>query len=134
MLFHRQPGQPGKHPGEVDAGGAPLLPERSHHPCRQQEGSSPGRDDQTRTYEDETGTGETGGGKNRRREDQRVRIPRVLGKDQGRRPTGVRNGHQGGASDEEETEDRMPAVLAITACSRVLSAPQTPPRRGLTVC
>jgi len=89
VLFHRQSRQPGEHPREVDAGGAPLLPERSDHPGRQQEGPAPGRDHQARADEDEAGTGETGGGQSRRREDQRVRIPRVFGEDEGGRPAGV---------------------------------------------
>ena len=117
MLFHRQPRQPGKHPGEVDARSPPLLSERSDHPRRQQERPAPGRDDQTRADEDEAGTGAAGGGQNRRGKDQRVCVPGVLGEDQGGSSTGVRDGHQSSTSDEEEEEDRLRADLVNATCS-----------------
>jgi len=122
VLFHRQSRQLGKYPGEVDAGSPPLLPERSDHSRRQQERSAPGRDDQARADEDEAGAGEARGGQGRRGEDQCILIPRVLGEDQGRSPTGVRDGHARGTSGEEEEEDRVPATLVNATCSGVRRA------------
>jgi len=125
VFFHRQSRQPGKHPGEVDAGSTPFLPKCSDHPCRQQERSSSGRGDQTRADEDETGAGKTGGRQGCRGKDQCICVPGMFGKNQGRCTTGVWDGHQSGASDEEKEKDRLPANLANTACSRVSSAQQT---------
>ena len=119
VLFHRQSRQPGKHPREVDAGSPPLLSERSDYPRRQQERSASGRDDQARADENEAGACETGGRQGRRREDQCIRVPGVFSEDQGRRSTGVRDGHQGSTSDKEEEEDRLPANLVNAACSKV---------------
>jgi len=42
VFFYRQSRQPREHPGEMDARGASLLPERANHPRRQQERSAPG--------------------------------------------------------------------------------------------
>ena len=47
--------------------------------------------------EDEAGAGEARGGSDDGREDQRLRLPRVLGQEQGGRQGGLRDGHQGRA-------------------------------------
>jgi len=109
----------------MDAGSPPFLPECSDHPCRQQERPAPGWGYQTRADEDEAGTSQTGGRQGRCGKDQRVRVPWVFGKNQGRRSTGVRDGHKSSASDQEEEKDRLPANLVNTACSRVSSVKQT---------
>ena len=46
---------------------------------------------------DEAGAGEARGGSDDGREDQRLRLPRVLGQEQGGRQGGLRDGHQGRA-------------------------------------
>ena len=107
VFLHRQSRQSREHPREVDAGGEALLSQRADHPRGQQEGSEERREHEARAYEDETGTGATGGRARHVRQDQRLRLPRVLGQDEGRRPRGVRDGHQGGAAGEETKEGRL---------------------------
>ena len=63
--------------------GATLLPERADHSGGQQERPAQRSDDHPRAAEDEAGTGEDRTGQGDRRSDWRLRLPRVLGQDQG---------------------------------------------------
>jgi len=126
VLLHRQSRQSWEHPREVDAGSAPFLPKRSDHSRGQQTGSSQRRNDKTRAHEDGTGTSSTGGGQGCCREDQRLLVPGVLGKDQGWRATGVWDGNAGGSPDKEEEEDRLSCSLGYERrASREIGVSQT---------
>merc|ERR1711971_363372 len=101
----------GEHPGEVDARGEALLPQRPHHPRRKQKGPAQRPEHDQGVGEDEAGAGEARGGPDDGREDQRLRLPRVLGQEQGGRQGGLRDGHQGGAPGEEEKEKQVHHLL-----------------------
>jgi len=60
----------------------------------------------------QSGAGEGGRGAGHDQPDQRLRLPGVLGQDEGRRAGGVRDGHQGGAAGQEaRQEERLrPAI------------------------
>ena len=111
VLLDRQSRQSGEHPREVDARGEALLPERADHPRRQQEGPAARREHDQRAEEDAPGAGEAGGRARHVGEDQRVRLPRVLGEDEGGRPVGVRDRHARRAAGEEEGQEALPAVV-----------------------
>lgn len=79
VLLDRLARLAGEHPGEVDARGEALLPERTHHFGRQQKRLTKRPVDHPRAEQDEAGAGEAGRGSCHGRENQRVRLSRVLG-------------------------------------------------------
>merc|ERR1712079_65634 len=102
---------PGEHPREVDSRGEALLPQCPHHPCRKQKGPAERPEHDQGAGEDEAGAGEAGGGSDDGREDQRLRLPRVLRQEQGGRQGGLRDSHQGRPPGEEEKEKQVHHLL-----------------------
>lgn len=97
----------------MDAGGEAFLSVGADHPRRQQEGPAQRPGDRHRAAQDQAGAGEAAGGARDGREDKRVRIPRMLGQEQGGRPRGVRDGDQSRPAGQEKEEDQMrPAIIS----------------------
>ena len=113
VFLHRQSRQSREHPREVDPRGASLLSQRADNPGGKQEGSATRRQHDPGVEEDEARAGETRGGPRHGREDQRIRLPRVFGQDEGGRPRGVRDGHQGGAAGEEEASRALQPPISL---------------------
>lgn len=67
-----------------------------------------------------TGAGEVRGGQGHGQPHQRLRLPGVLGQDEGRRAGGVRDGHQGGAAGQEAGQEGrlQPAIGGLEPDSK----------------
>ena len=76
-------------------------------------GPAAGRGDGAGAGQDEAGAGEGRGGPRRRREGWSLRLPGVLGQEQGGCEGGVRDGHQGRPPGQEEEEEEVHYLLEM---------------------
>uniref|UniRef100_A0A8C3TS76 Uncharacterized protein n=1 Tax=Catharus ustulatus TaxID=91951 RepID=A0A8C3TS76_CATUS len=117
----KQPGLAGEHPGEVGARGEALLPQRPHHPGGQQEGPAERRARAERAGPHEAGAGAHRGRPGHGHSHPGLRLPGVLGQDQGGRPGGLRDRHPGGPAEALRHPERLHQLLQ-SAIGRVWSA------------
>jgi hypothetical protein len=93
VLQHRLARLPREHTREVEPGGEALLPQRAHCTGGQQARPAQRRGHQEGADEAATGAGAARPGPRHGRQDRRLRLPGVLGEDQGGRARRVRDGH-----------------------------------------
>jgi len=107
VFLHRLAGLVGEHPGEVDPGGQALLPPCTYHTRWKQKGFARGLEHDQGAEQDEAGARQAGGGPRHGGEDQCLRLPRVLGQEQGGGEGGVRNRYQGRATGPTEEKKEV---------------------------
>ena len=97
----------------MDAGGQTFLSQCSHYTGRQQERHQKRPHDTERAQEKQTRARQDRGGKRNGRTNPRLCIPRMFGQNKGGSEGSVWNGHQGGASSQEEEAPEVSAAVGL---------------------
>ena len=106
-LQHWRPWLAVQHHPEVVARGEALLPEHSHRSGGQQGRPAHRPDDAGRAGQDEAAAGQYGAGTGHGRAHRRLQVPRVLGKNQGRRAYRFRDGHSSRSGSQAIQAQRL---------------------------